>query len=130
MYGTGFFETLEKGVMILENKELKVSETPWSAHPAFTGVWLKHLLKGEDSGGLLSCHLVRVDPGCQIGDHLHQGQYELHEVVQGQGVCHFLGRELDYHAGVSALMPPDVSHSIVAGDQGLWIMAKFLPALL
>lgn len=130
MSDAGFFETLDKGLIILADREQRVAETPWNAHPAFPGVWLKHLIKGADSGGLLSCHLVRVDPDCQIGDHLHKGQYELHEVVAGQGVCHFLGRELDYHPGVTALMPPDVNHRIVASGQGLWIMAKFMPALI
>jgi len=32
--------------------------------------------------------------------------------------------------GVSALMPPDVKHRIVASDEGLWLMAKFVPALV
>lgn len=80
---------------------------------------LKHLLKGEDTGGLFSSHLVRVDPGHDIGEHLHEGRYELHEIVGGAGVCHTRGEELRYVPGVSALMHPDVLHRITAGDQGL-----------
>ncbi|MFH1035214.1 MAG: cupin domain-containing protein [Pseudomonadota bacterium] len=125
-----FLAALEQGKMILPGQTLDVAQTPWNPHPAFKGVFLKHLLKGADSGGLFSCHLVRVDPGQEIGTHLHEGRYELHEVVAGRGVCQTMGQELEYIPGVSALMPPDVDHRIIAGDEGLWIMAKFMPALV
>jgi quercetin dioxygenase-like cupin family protein len=125
-----FLETLEQGRMILPPESRALAQLPWNPHPAFKGVFLKHLVKGADSGGLFSSHLVRVDPGHEIGEHLHEGKYELHEVVAGQGVCHTKGQELTYVPGVSALMPPDVKHRIIASDQGLWIMAKFMPALV
>jgi quercetin dioxygenase-like cupin family protein len=73
---------------------------------------------------------VRVDPGHEIGEHLHEGRYELHEVVAGRGLCQTMGQELEYVPGVSALMPPDVPHRIVASEEGVWLLAKFMPALV
>ena len=125
-----FLAALEQGRMIAPTDTRLVAELPWSPHPAFAGVFLKHLLKGADTGGLFSCHLVRVDPGHEIGEHLHEGKYELHEVVAGRGVCQTMDQELEYVPGVSALMPPDIKHRIVAGDEGVWLLAKFMPALV
>lgn len=130
MAHANFFQVLDQGVMIVPQGTRRVAEVPWKAHPAFAGVFLKHLLTGADSGGTFSCHLVRIDPGKEIGDHLHEGKSELHEVVQGSGFCQVSGQNLEYVPGVSALMPPDTRHRIVAGDEGLWLMAKFVPALL
>jgi quercetin dioxygenase-like cupin family protein len=125
-----YLNALEQGQMILSTESRALSQLPWTPHPTFKGVFLKHLVKGADSGGLFSSHLVRVEPAHEIGLHLHEGNYELHEVVAGQGVCQTMGQELAYVPGVSALMPPDVKHRIIASDQGLWIMAKFMPALI
>lgn len=125
-----FLKALEQGKMIAPTENRPIAEVPWTPHPAFNGVFLKHLLKGADTGGLFSSHLVRVDPSHEIGEHLHEGKYELHEVVAGRGVCQTMGQELTYVPGVSALMPPDIKHRIIASEEGLWLLAKFMPALI
>jgi quercetin dioxygenase-like cupin family protein len=103
---------------------------PWNNHPAFTGVRLKHLVTGADTNGALSCHLVRIDPGCHLKNHVHEGQWELHEVVAGSGTAQLDGRKADYLPGVVAVVPKGTPHEILAGDEGLCIFAKFFPALL
>jgi len=50
-----------------------IESLPWNPHPKFAGVSLKHLVMGKDTGGRLSLHHVRLDPGCAIGDHTHAG---------------------------------------------------------
>jgi len=52
-------------------------------HSAFKGVSLKHLVRGEMTGGQISCHLVRVEPGCVLDTHTHPAQIEIHEVIYG-----------------------------------------------
>ena len=47
-----------------------IEELPWSEHPSFKGVFMKHLLSGQQTAGSLSCHLVRIDPNCEIGNHI------------------------------------------------------------
>lgn len=103
---------------------------PWMSHPAFQGVFLKHLVIGKDSGNSLSCHLVRVDPGMELGEHIHEGQWELHEVIQGSGTCRLGTRDFPYAVGRMTVIPQGMSHSVRAGQRGLILLAKFFPALV
>lgn len=106
------------------------AELPWNAHPAFAGVALKHLVRGADTQGALSCHLVRVAPGKSLKSHTHDGQWELHEVVAGSGEAGVGEARVAYLPGVSAVIPKGVVHEVTAGDEGLTLFAKFFPALL
>lgn len=112
------------------NKEVEAAELEWNAHPAFQGVFLKHLVKGEATEGKFSCHLVKIEAGCEIGEHLHEGKWELHEVIDGTGRCFLLEKEIPYKLGISAVIPADLKHRVVAGENGLYLLAKFIPALL
>ena len=102
----------------------------WTPHPAFAGVSMKHLVTGADTNGTSSVHLVRVNPGCCIGDHIHDGKTEIHQVVSGDGRCLVEEREIEYGEGVVAVIPADRQHSVVADEPGLFLLAVFSPALL
>lgn len=52
-----------------------------SAHPAFEGVALKHIVTFEKMDGQFSFHLVRIAPNKKIGSHIHKKQLETHEVI-------------------------------------------------
>lgn len=91
---------------------------------------MKNLLSGSDTAGRLSCHLVRIDPGCEIGNHLHDGKLELHEVIDGEGSCTVGEKVLQYRAGVVSFIPDNKYHRVEAGDRGLFLLAKFSPALI
>lgn len=106
------------------------ADLPWNPHPAFVGVALKCLVRGADTGGSLSAHLVRLDPGAEIGLHDHAGSWELHQVVGGNGTCELSGRVMDYRPGVSAIMDRGTAHRVRAGDRGLELLAFFAPALV
>ena len=108
----------------------KTESIAWTPHPAFAGVSMKHLVTGADTNGTSSVHLVRVNPGCCIGDHIHDGKTEIHQVVSGEGRCLVEEREIEYGEGVVAVIPADRPHSVVAGDPGLFLLAVFSPALL
>jgi len=102
----------------------------WTPHPVFPGVWMKHLVKGEDTGGLLSCHLVRIENGCEIGDHVHNASLELHEVLSGTGTCLMDKRDTEYQPGVCLVILAGERHAVAAKGCDLHLMAKFTPALL
>lgn len=102
----------------------------WQAHPAFKGVHLKALVTGSRTQGKFSAHLVRIEPGCSIGLHDHPDHWELHEVVDGAGTCSLAGRDVAYEPGVCEVMPQGEKHSVAAGEKGLKLLAKFVPALL
>ena len=116
--------------IIVDGNEINAENIPWSPHASFKGVALKHLLKGESNGGLASFHLVKVEPGCALLQHTHPGKWELHEVVGGEGTAVLNGQSVHYQPGCMALIPADAPHEVVAGEQGLLILAKFFPALI
>lgn len=123
------FEKFEKGKLFLSGQEVDFNSIPWSLHVKFEGVALKHLLTAKDTNGKFSYHLVRIAPQKRIGMHIHETQLETHEVAAGHGVCNTAEAELVYEVGSIAVLPAGIAHEILAGDDGLFLFAKFFPAL-
>jgi quercetin dioxygenase-like cupin family protein len=121
---------LNKGKLYINGESIDVEKLNWNEHSAFKGVFLKHLIKGESTDYRLSCHLVKINPGCEIGIHNHVGKNELHEIISGSGLCLIEQTEIDYHKGVIGFIPADKNHSVKAENDGLFLLAKFFPALL
>lgn len=119
----------EGGKLLLPDATVTFDAIPWSKHPAFEGVELKAIITSERTDGQFSYHLVRIAPNKKIGSHIHEKQLETHEVISGTGVCVNNGVELPYEAGVISIFPIDVPHEVIAGDDGLCLFAKFMPAL-
>lgn len=116
--------------VIVPGQKISVESLPWNPHPKFAGVSLRHLVTGNDSGGRISIHHVRIDPGCSIGDHAHAGQVEIHDVLAGEGTCMLEGKNLRYVPGTVGVMPADKVHRIDAGSGGMLILATFSPPLV
>ena len=123
------FELFNNGKLVLPEKEAGFAEIEWSKHPTFEGVELKHIITSERTDGQFSYHLVRIAPNKKIGNHIHEKQLETHEVISGTGVCVNDGVELPYETGVISIFPIGVPHEVIAGDDGLYLFAKFMPAL-
>lgn len=121
---------IDEGKIIYLEKEMDAKELDWNAHPAFKGVFLKHLVRGEDTGSGFSCHLVKVEAGCEIGEHVHEKQWELHEIIGGAGKGVLVNKEIAYKLGVSVVIPKGVKHKVIAGEDDLYLLAKFVPALV
>ena len=119
----------EGGKLLLPDATITFDAIPWSEHPTFKGVELKHIITSERTDGQFSYHLVRIAPNKKIGNHIHEKQLETHEVISGTGVCVNDGVELPYEAGVISIFPIGVPHEVIAGDDGLCLFAKFMPAL-
>lgn len=102
----------------------------WNPHPSNAGVNLKHLITGDETEGRFSVHLVKLDPGAIIGEHVHEDHWELHAIVGGDGVCAVERNAVTYEAGDMNVLPENIKHSVQAGKNGLLILAKFIPALL
>ena len=119
----------EGGKLLLPDATVTFDAIPWSKHPAFEGVELKHIITSERTDGQFSYHLVRIAPNKKIGSHIHEKQLETHEVISGTGVCVNDGVELPYETGVISIFPIGVPHEVIAGDDGLCLFAKFMPAL-
>lgn len=125
------FETFDHaGKLLLPGLEQSFASIPWLEHPTFEGVALKHIVTSEQTDGQFSFHLVRIAPGKAIGLHTHPTQLETHEVIAGSGICHHNETELCYEPGVISLFPAGLPHEVMADAEGLFLFAKFLPALV
>ena len=123
------FEKFNNGELRLPEKTILFKEIAWSKHPVFEGVELKHILTSKETGGEYSFHLVRIAPNKTIQNHTHDPQLETHEVIAGYGKCINNGKELVYEPGVISIMPAKIPHEVHAGSDGLYLFAKFIPAL-
>ncbi len=121
----------ERHEAVVANGKMSSTETlPWNPHPKFAGVSLKHLVTGKDTGGRISLHHVRIDPGCTISDHTHAGMVEIHDVLEGTGTCTLAGTTISYIPGIVGVMPADQVHRVEAGDGGMLLLATFSPPLV
>jgi len=120
----------EKGKTYLTTSTIPNCEKQWNPHPKFLGVSLKHLVTGEQTFNRFSSHIVRIDPGCVLDEHIHEGKTELHEIMKGSGICLLDETKIHYLPGDCAVIPDDTKHKVTTGKNGLIIHAKFFPALL
>lgn len=123
------FDAFSTGRLALVGSETAFEHINWSKHPTFEGVELKHIVTSKDTNGAFSYHLVRIVPEKSIGNHIHATQLETHEVIAGDGVCINNDVEIKYEKGVISIMPQGVPHEVKAGKEGLYLFAKFMPAL-
>lgn len=122
------FEAFNAGKLVLPKGCAEFKDIPWTK-AAFDGVELKHIVTAADTDGKFSYHLVRIAPNCSIKKHIHATQLETHEVIGGSGVCINNGIKLNYEVGNISIMPAGVEHEVIAGENGLYLFAKFIPAL-
>ncbi len=123
------FALFDNGKLVLPEREAGFARIPWSKHPSFEGVELKHIVTAKDTEGKFSYHLVRIAPDCRIGNHIHETQLETHEVIKGSGKCVNAGSTIPYEPGTISIMKAGVPHEVIADAEGLYLFAKFMPAL-
>lgn len=119
----------DNGFLRLPSSTVDFANIPWSKHPEFAGVELKHIVTAKETAGQFSYHLVHIAPDKKIGNHIHKTQLETHEVIAGSGVCINGGAAIPYETGVISILPAGVPHEVTAGSDGLFLFAKFIPAL-
>lgn len=123
------FETFNRGNLKLPSGNISFSDIPWSNHPTFEGVELKHIVTAKDTQGQFSYHLVHVAPDKSIKTHIHETQLETHEIIAGSGVCINEDARIAYEPGTISILPAGIPHEVIAGKEGLYLFAKFIPAL-
>lgn len=123
------FEAFNNGSLKLPTTTAEFATIPYQKHPAFEGVELKHIVTAKHTDGQFSYHLVRIAPNKSIKNHIHDTQLETHEVIAGSGICMNNGMEILYETGTISIMPAGIPHEVNAGNDGLYLFAKFIPAL-
>lgn len=124
-----FLTKVLAGSVFFTDKQVSIDDLPWNPHPKYKGVYLKHLILGKDTENQLSCHIVKIEPNCMLDMHVHDGKIEIHEFVGGSGKFYLNGKEIDYSIGKISVIPANIPHKVVAGKDGLYLFAKFTPAL-
>lgn len=122
----GIFEQFEHGSLTAGQHRQNLSSLPWIEHKEFAGVFLKTIVSTQQTQGLLSCHLVRINPHGKIGLHTHPAQIELHEVMAGSGACITERGEIPYGPGSLTILAHGTAHEVQAGSNGLCLFAKFI----
>ena len=117
------------GTVHYADRSESIADAEWMEHPKFKGVYLKLMIKGADTSGFFSSHLVKLAPDCTLATHCHENQLELHEVIEGEGSCQLMDKRFDYHPGKMAVIPKGEPHMVQAGKNGLILAAKFFPAM-
>ena len=120
----------ENGSIFTIDQSISAENIKFSPHPKFKGVSLKHLVTGQITDNKISCHLVKVDPFCVLDTHVHENSLEIHEIIAGDGICFIGENKVDYTIGAIGVIRENTRHKVVAGPNGIYILAKFTPALL
>ena len=120
----------EAGNLFTTSNLKALSTVDWIPHKTFKGVALKHLVLSSDTANEISCHLVRIEPECEIGIHTHENNLEIHEVISGTGSLMLDKIDYEYSPGNISVIPKSVIHKVKAGKDGLYLLAKFIPALV
>ncbi|MGE5627921.1 MAG: cupin domain-containing protein [Solirubrobacterales bacterium] len=120
----------ENGSIFAIDLNVSAQNIDFIPHAKFKGVSLKHLVTGKITDNKISCHLVKVEPFCILDTHVHENSLEIHEIIAGDGTCFIGENEVHYSIGAIGVIPGNTPHKVVAGSTGLYILAKFTPALL
>ena len=81
----------------------------------------------DDSTGLEIVSLEDVKTS--YPPHTHVGHFVIGIVTAGSISIRIDGQKIDYMPGVISIMPSKVHHEVHAGEEGLYLFAKFMPAL-
>ena len=123
-------EQIEQGQIVTLENNINITHLNWNKHSSYDGVFLKHIVTSKFTNGKFSCHLVKVQAGCEISEHVHQNNWELHEVVAGDATGYLADKRISYVIGTTIVIPEGEKHRVVAGEKDLYLLAKFIPALV
>lgn len=123
------FDLFDTGRGYLDNQQHDFSKLTWHHNPNAEGVSLKHMVTADQTKGQFSYHLVNIEAGRKIPKHQHDVQLETHEVIAGSGICYCDDQARSYTLGTISILPAGKAHEVIAGDSGLCLFAKFMPAL-
>lgn len=85
------------------------------------------LNKGEYNGKSRLVATIRLEPGCSIGEHVHENEEEIFYVISGVADYYDNGEWVKLNVGDSCICKDGESHSIAnRGDETLLILALIL----
>jgi quercetin dioxygenase-like cupin family protein len=108
-----------------------IENLPWSPHPIVKGVQIKPLVSKKEDGLDVTCMLVKVPAGKEVGEHIHPDQDDILYAVSGKAIMWVDGTgEFPLHPGIFVRVPKGTRHRISQVEEELLVYDVFCPALL
>lgn len=120
----------ETGTIITNSTLEETGNVNFVPHKTFKGVSLKLLVGGCKTDNAVSLHLVCIEPHCSLETHEHPQNLETHIVISGNGHVAIGDNSGKYEIGTVGVIPMGMPHKVTAGENGLYILATFSPALI
>ncbi len=108
-----------------------MEKIPWVPHPIAEGVQIKPFISQKEHGLGVTCMLVRIPAGKEVGEHIHSNQDDILYPLTGRAKMWVEGTgEFSLEPGIVVRVPKEIKHRIFAVTQDLLIYDVFCPALL
>lgn len=112
------------GLSTLNDQIKFIDDIVWENHPNFKGVYIKNLITNPQYN--FSCLLVKIENNNEIGEHKHENQIEIHDIISGEGELTIDNQIIKYSPGCVGVIPSNTIHSVKSIKNDLIILAKFI----
>ena len=103
---------------------------PWAPHPIAQGVQIKPLISKKEHGLDVSCMLVKIPAGKEVGEHVHPTEDDILYPLAGKGSMWVDGTgQFPLEPGVVVRVPKGTKHRVFGVTEELLIYDVFCPAL-
>jgi quercetin dioxygenase-like cupin family protein len=108
-----------------------IGNISWRPHPIAEGVNIKPLATKNEDDLNVTCILLRVPPGKEIPEHIHEEQVDILYPLQGEAEMYVEGAgTFALKPGVVVRVPKGAKHKISNVTEELLIYDVFQPATL
>jgi quercetin dioxygenase-like cupin family protein len=108
-----------------------VGDISWRPHPIAEGVNIKPLATKSEDDLNVTCMLLRIPPGKEIPEHIHEEQVDILYPMQGESEMYVEGTgTFPLKPGIVVRVPKGTKHKISNVTEELLIYDVFQPATL
>jgi quercetin dioxygenase-like cupin family protein len=113
---------------VAQPQSIDAAALPWTPHRTYQGVYAR-VLQGAETCADLEVRWVRIAPGTEISQHVHEHSAETY-VLAGEGAFAQGGDLISCHAGSCGFAAAGASHGVKnTGKEDLHLLAIFTPPL-
>jgi quercetin dioxygenase-like cupin family protein len=103
--------------MIKKNEEMKKTVKPQMRGGEGSAIVTEILDNGEYQGHARLLATITLEPGCSIGEHVHEDEEEVFYIIDGTALYNDNGRDVLLEKGDSCLCLSGQKHSIANNDE-------------
>jgi quercetin dioxygenase-like cupin family protein len=108
-----------------------IGDISWRPHPIAEGVTIKLLATKSEDDLNVTCLLLRIPPGKEIPEHIHEEQVDILYPLQGEAEMYVEGTgTFPLKPGIVVRVPKGTKHKISNVTEELLIYDVFQPATL